>query len=151
MTENEFKEKLREKLDGLPLPELIDITLVKLHMDIAAHSQFLRVMYFARAVGLQSIAKDVQPKTPDEAAVKAVTTKARLNDPRIAELPQLLFYRLRQLQQRVEGKKRADDVTPEEISSIVRDMKQFNDDIRPVYDWHAEIRQTLERMCVEMN
>lgn len=151
MTENEFKERLREKLDGLPIPDLIAITLVKLHMDIDAHNQFLRAMYFAWAVGLQAIAKDTKPKTPDEAAVKAVTTPARLKDPRIAELPQQLFYRLRQLQQRVEGKKSADDVTREEISSIVKDMKQFNEDIRPVYDWHAEIRQALERTCVEMN
>lgn len=142
----------REDLEKLSTEDLVAITLADMKMRLVGYRNFLEQMVILRVAGMEAVARDQPANTPGEAATKQVASRPGLfTDSRIADLPLPLAKRLVALAERLAGKIHIEDVEIEELSALLKDIKQFGEDIQPVYDWHAELRAELLRADLALN
>lgn len=142
----------REDLEKLSTADLVALTLADMKFRLSAHQSFLETALITRTLGRFAVANDLPARTPQDVITKQVSAVAgRFDDPRIAELPLALAMRIGELVARLGGKRTIDDVETEEMRELIKDIKQFDADIQPVYAWNAEIQRDLDRAALELN
>jgi hypothetical protein len=142
----------REELEKLSTEALVALTFADMRVRLLGHRRFLEKMVIMSEVVRSAVERDLPANTPGDVATKqVVSVPGRFEDPRIADLPLPLACRLLELAKQLQHKNSSDDVTPDELRELIKDIKQFDADIQPVYDWHDEISKDLKRATLEMN
>jgi hypothetical protein len=144
MTPDDFKH--------VPTAVLAELVLCTMRNQVSQHKQFLVLMGVAYFTALEAVKEDTQPDNVEEALVKQlVLAPGRLTDSRINTLAPKLLQRVLGFEKRLEDFAVAESWTAEEWHELLKDIKQLNADVAPVYAWREELRRDLVRATAETN
>jgi hypothetical protein len=144
MTADDFK--------NVPTAILMQLALFKMRGRISYHKQFLVLMGIAYFTAKEALAEDAKPENVEEALVKQlVAAPGRMTDSRIEKLAPRLLRRVLAFDQRLEHIGALESIELADWRALLKDIKQLDADIEPVYAWHEEMKRELAKATAEAN
>lgn len=142
----------RESLNKLSDAQLASVAFTAMQLGLQRHAQFLQHVAIVRLTGAVALRDNNPTTSPTELISRQVAAEpGRFTDPRIEKLPLELSNRLVDLVKQLQAKPRPADFSGEEVCALIDEVKKFDADMQPIYDWHEETRRALQRVEASLN